>query len=369
MKHFFTGLIVLLVSNWSLAAEYTVTSSPTLAIQVISISPFTIYWDTPQNARNKDGAFAQSLARLQNTNYQSAMLNFSGFDFSSIPSNAAITGIMVTITRRTNGGTSLGDRLVQLSLGGDNKAKTNAWTQGWEDAYYGGSSDLWGSTFSISELQTIGVNVTVGRLTPAGTANQFPQIDGISMTVTYTTPLPIELIEFKGKYLSQYETLVEWSTASEVNNSHFILSRSFDGEQFEFVAKVNGVGYAQNRMDYSYRDQLPIRQDFVYYEMQQVDYNGSEEIYGPVIVRKVEFSALTIYPNPSSDFLFIESSEKNPVTGVLLSNLAGQNVVDESYNENTNLRVIDIRNLKRGCYHVRVFFSDGSLKKQGIILN
>lgn len=350
------------------ATEYTVISSPTLVTQVPSISLTTILWDYPNRAAIKDGTYAQTLLRLQDPNYQSATLTYESFNFTAIPSNATITGIQVTITKRSLGGTAIADNLVQLTLGGENKANFNQnWTEAWDDYTYGGPNDLWGSYFTIAQLQTIGVNFRAGRNTNTGSANQFPQVDGLTLAITYTLPLPIELISFKGRFLSKTETEIQWSTATEINNSHFLLDRSYDGIEFEKVAKINGAGYSQNRIDYEYFDVLNREQDFVYYRIQQVDYNGEEEIYGPITVRRVEFSTFSFFPNPSSDYLIIETTNSNPAMIVEIYDEKGMESIAESYTYESNRREIAIHHLRSGVYFLVIHFKNGTTEKRSFM--
>ncbi|MBL0342754.1 MAG: hypothetical protein IPP71_18800, partial [Bacteroidetes bacterium] len=56
-----------------------------------------------------------------------------------------------------------------------------------------------------------------------------------------TSPLPIELLSFTGKNISN-GNLLEWVTATELNNDYFTLMRSRDGFNFEDLITVNGAG-------------------------------------------------------------------------------------------------------------------------------
>lgn len=54
-------------------------------------------------------------------------------------------------------------------------------------------------------------------------------------------PLPVQLIDFSG-HCSNTGANLSWSTASEVNNDYFILERSSDMENFEYVTQIDGNG-------------------------------------------------------------------------------------------------------------------------------
>src|SRR5690606_11530660 len=52
---------------------------------------------------------------------------------------------------------------------------------------------------------------------------------------------PVELIYFEASLVNQDAVLV-WSTSQEINNDHFKIERSFDGENFETIGRVEGKG-------------------------------------------------------------------------------------------------------------------------------
>ncbi|MFO7868234.1 MAG: hypothetical protein R6U95_02925, partial [Bacteroidales bacterium] len=68
--------------------------------------------------------------------------------------------------------------------------------------------------------------------------------------------------------------VIHWQTASEENNSHFTLYRSYDGVNFEEVAVVLGAGISNEIIDYEYTDYLDYR-GLVYYKLAQTDFDGT----------------------------------------------------------------------------------------------
>ena len=55
-----------------------------------------------------------------------------------------------------------------------------------------------------------------------------------------SAPLPVEMIRFEAKAAANHTAQLDWVTASELNNSHFILERSYNAIDFEQVALVQG---------------------------------------------------------------------------------------------------------------------------------
>lgn len=113
----------------------------------------------------------------------------SGFDFSAIPDNATITGIVVTVRRYSNTGAGAVDQVVDLlgvPSGTDNKAQGVVWPSALAQVTYGGESDLWGSqqiTPAVLKTVQFGVRVISKRADPA--VAHTGGIDGITVAVHF----------------------------------------------------------------------------------------------------------------------------------------------------------------------------------------
>lgn len=90
--------------------------------------------------------------------------------------------------------------------------------------------------------------------------------------------LPIELISFSGEKNKEYN-LIKWKTATEVNNSHFILERSGDAFSWNEVAKLPGAGNSLQIKNYSYND-YGFDKGINYYKLTQVDFNDELKSFG-----------------------------------------------------------------------------------------
>ncbi len=87
------------------------------------------------------------------------------------------------------------------------------------------------------------------------------------------TTLPIELVSFEGEVLND-ANLLEWVTASEVNNDFFHLQRSLEGIYFETIHTVDGAGTTSTTTTYSFMDR-DIVTGMAYYRLEQTDFDGS----------------------------------------------------------------------------------------------
>lgn len=113
-------------------------------------------WTNPNNIKLDDG----STAFAKNTNAgglePSDDLDCKGFDFSAIPTNAAIVGVKVEVERHYVG-SAVGDALVCLLKAGvqtgDNKIGINDWSSSPRVDTFGGPSDLWGLSLSVADIK------------------------------------------------------------------------------------------------------------------------------------------------------------------------------------------------------------------------
>ncbi len=155
----------------------------------------TTSWATPGNASANDGVETESdVDDLATSHY----LNAQNFGFS-IPDGATIDGIFAEIEAALGTSTqcrgSALDTAVYLLKGGsvvgDNKA-TNTQPNSAADTYesYGGSSDLWGTTWSASEVNASDFGV-VFAYTEQDDDNCDVEVDHIRITVTYTEAVPV----------------------------------------------------------------------------------------------------------------------------------------------------------------------------------
>ena len=112
------------------------------------------------------------------------------------------------------------------------------------------------------------------RFTNNSSTAQF-RIDDIILT--YQSPLPITLMSFTAEKRDNYN-LLEWSTASEINNDYFLLERSTDGINWNVINKTLGAGNSNNLINYSFTD-YNFESVINYYRLTQVDYNGASETF------------------------------------------------------------------------------------------
>jgi hypothetical protein len=130
------------------------------------------------------GANADSMTLGQTSNY----LQLTNYSFS-IPSDAAIVGIKVTLRTKVNVTASMTDHTVQLIVGGsrvgDNNASGNIPTTSFADVSYGDEAELWGLTPTLAQVMASNFGVAI-RYERTG-SNGSVQIDGAKITIYFRT--------------------------------------------------------------------------------------------------------------------------------------------------------------------------------------
>lgn len=160
--------------------------------------------------------------------------------------------------------------------------------------------------------------------------------------------LPVTLVSFTGTLIED-EVMLNWQTASELNNDHFVVEKSVDAKNWTAIGSVKGHGTTHEPHSYSLVDGHPF-EGVNYYRLKQVDYDGSFDYsriiminYQPEVVADQSFS---VQPNPTA----------GPVTASISSDI----------DQHVNMRILDIRGglvgdrevtLGKGMNHVKVDLS------------
>jgi hypothetical protein len=125
---------------------------------------------------------------------------------------------------------------------------------------------------------------------------------GISIRVSPdTSVLPVTLLYFTGSLVAD-KVLLNWETASELNNDFFAVEKSLDGRTWTTIGTVKGNGTTSKPHKYDFVDVSPFIGDN-YYRLRQVDFDGSFQ-YSRIIVINVgtevaRNSFIGVYPNPT----------------------------------------------------------------------
>jgi len=121
--------------------------------------------------------------------------------------------------------------------------------------------------------------------------------------------LPIELISFTAEYTNDAVEVL-WSSATEVDNNYYILSRSTDGVNYDVIATIKGAGQSSTRRDYTYADQTA-SSGVNYYRLQQTDFDGTTAFLGTTAATiTLPAKEVKVFPNPAKSNCVVSFSDE-----------------------------------------------------------
>jgi len=176
--------------------------------------------------------------------------------------------------------------------------------------------------------------------------------------------LPVKIMNYELKMMNEKQIVNSWTTASEINTSHFNVQRSIDGKNFETVGKVAAIGVSS----YSFVDKkLPIVNDklTLHYRLHAVDKDGSyqfSEIRQITINDKQQ--AVNVYPNPAKNFVTIDCIN---VKEISITDGLGRKFYQSSVN-NQSFKTVDLKSMKTGLYVVEVITLKGEAIREKLII-
>lgn len=185
------------------------------------------------------------------------------------------------------------------------------------------------------------------------------------------SPLPVELLYFLGNCENGISQLV-WSTASEQNNAFFIVERSKDGTNWEFVERVSGAGNSNAQLMYQVSDKKANGAN--YYRLSQQDYDGTIEVFASIYVacQNAEQNTITVYPNPASEninvAIYVNNDYFNSI--IKLMDATGKTVYTAGLDleKGNNNFSIPLLSLASGTYFLQVLNDKMVLPTQKIII-
>lgn len=179
--------------------------------------------------------------------------------------------------------------------------------------------------------------------------------------------LPVKYTGFFAKRQAGKNELT-WITSEEINNSHFNVQRSEDGQTWKNIAVVFAVSNPGPVNRYAYSD-LYAGANKVYYRLKQVDQDGR---YAYSSIKSVngdeQTSNANIYAS-AKQTVTIEFNEK--VKGkviVRIININGQAVREQQFTQSANRFEVYVPNAVPGVYAVQVLSDENIRNVKKVIL-
>ncbi len=166
--------------------------------------------------------------------------------------------------------------------------------------------------------------------------------------------LPVELLQFTAQKQNQ-TVLLNWITASEKDNSKFIVEHSSDGIIFSSIGEIKGAGNSFTEHKYAFIDKTP-NNGINYYRLRTVDFSGQFTLSNIISIDFLSKKAVIIYPNLVTDILNINltTDTEGKISYDVINN-AGQSVIFKSLvlKSGSNLLDSNLSDLPSGIYYLR----------------
>lgn len=177
---------------------------------------------------------------------------------------------------------------------------------------------------------------------------------------------PVKLGKFE-VVKSGNNALLNWTTLTETNSSHFVIERSTDGVNFSVVGTVQAAGTTTDMRSYQFVDPITsLGSNIVYYRLRTVDLDAKADI-SKIVALRLNGKAVIgfkVFPNPFTNDLKIQiSSPKEATVTVRINNAMGQPVVSRTVTLQSGENIIvlssELASLNKGMYVMEIITVDG----------
>jgi uncharacterized repeat protein (TIGR01451 family) len=169
---------------------------------------------------------------------------------------------------------------------------------------------------------------------------------------------PVELVWFGAK-TREADILLEWTTASEVNNAGFELQRRSEFEdKFEKIGWVAGRGDAtQQRTKYDFLDKNVSPNVVYYYRLRQIDMDGTEKMSDVVYatILSGDGQRVWIYPNPAVGDITVKFGRRTmKEVKIELTSAQGQLIQSQEFEAENLEYPLFLDNIPSGIYFIKI---------------
>ena len=229
---------------------------------------------------------------------------------------------------------------------------------------------------TVSYTNTSSIIVRMGATTTgsANNANRMYSVWFKNFTYVNPTTLPVKLTSFTATLNKNTNNAdLKWTTASEINVSHFVIERSMDGINFNDAGVVFAYGNAADNTNYSFSDNLTsIQSGIVYYRLRSVDIDGKSQYSETRIIRisqqKDNAISIVAFPNPviNEVRISIPTEWQNKKVTYEIFNANGQISKKTGTGSSSQTETVNMSTLSPGFYIIRVS-CDGQTAQQKIV--
>ncbi|MFN0201126.1 MAG: T9SS type A sorting domain-containing protein, partial [Bacteroidia bacterium] len=177
-------------------------------------------------------------------------------------------------------------------------------------------------------------------------------------------PLPIDLLNFRAYLLEPQNAIrLAWTTVSEINNSHFIVEKSYNSQDWTKLGLVYSQGNTTEQKQYALIDNDLAADAIHYYRLKQVDIEG-KFTYSPIQSVKLGNASpqkVEIFPNPIVAGDNINFTHQDQIERISLYSLAGFEIATEN-----NKQIYS--HLPCGIYLLKIKLVSGGVETKKLVI-
>ncbi|MCF0054850.1 T9SS type A sorting domain-containing protein [Dyadobacter sp. CY356] len=224
------------------------------------------------------------------------------------------------------------------------------------------------------------VNTTTGVVTFTPEAGlTTPKTSTIKYTITDTNgqtsnqatitvnaiPLPVTLTVFKVTKEGKIARL-NWETTEETNSDHFEIQHSISGKDWNKIGTVDSHGDSKVRNVYSFTDVNPATGENLY-RLKMIDRDAT---FAYSRIQSVKFDglgapAVSIYPNPSADRVFVQDMDLAQVKQVSILDMNGRALFSSN---KVTADGINVSKFTPGTYILHIKNVNGTVSNHKIVI-
>jgi len=205
-------------------------------------------------------------------------------------------------------------------------------------------------------------NTILGKYTFSGGTT--PAYFMTSITGTFQAPLPVNISLFKANLING-DAILNWTTETETNSSHFEVEVSKNGIDFFTLGKVAAAGTSNSTKSYTFKQVKPSKGTY-FYRLKMVDKDNTFKYSAieKVVVDSKQIQ-LVVMPNPVVSTIKFNWVEEGQYRYQLIGIEGKQFKIGAVIN---GMNAIDVSNLSKGTYVLDVKDATGKTAASQIII-
>ncbi|MCC6286988.1 MAG: T9SS type A sorting domain-containing protein [Chitinophagaceae bacterium] len=169
--------------------------------------------------------------------------------------------------------------------------------------------------------------------------------------------LKVNWLNVQVSVVNENNALLNWQTASEINNNYFEIEKSNDAVNFTAIGRVYSKGNSNVTSSYKFLDNNAGTTGKIYYRLKQVDNDGASSYSSTVYINFDNNAAIpSLYPVPATGHVSINFGKPvlNPVIEIFSIDMKLLGIYKKTMKSVSE--TINIQHLTSGNYIIRLSF-------------